>query len=309
MSSSKQGNQRDRRRRSRDAGDPAGGTPAGDGAKPASGPRPRITAKGPNPLAAGIRSTSASAMRGIRRVSPPVARAISSVARLLIAAILWIAAKIERVLGPAHRALGPITAAGLAPIGRAVTALEKVITPRRALAVTGIFAAACLIGSQFLDASGVAIGGDQYGSVSALTSPPLKGVETPFGPHGPAVLLLGIASLALLVLALLRSDRRFALCASLAGLLSVVISLGIDVPASADIGVLATQFEGTDSVLLTGFYTQLAAASILTLTGALLAIRTPMPIRERRTRSESPAAKAGAPPATPGTVQAKQVGT
>jgi len=155
---------------------------------------------------------------------------------------------------------------------RAATRASAILTPQRAICLTILASAGCLIAAQFVDYRAVEIGQPGYAGLSAATAPTV-GAETAGQAH--AYLLVPVALLAgLLALIALRNDGRrglgrivFAL-----GLLSLAVILLVDLPAGLDAGAEATRFSGAKAVLYDGFYAQIAAAAGLILAGALLVV-------------------------------------
>lgn len=181
--------------------------------------------------------------------------------RPAVVLFLRILAVVERVL---------LRAATLA--ARAATRASAVLTPERAICATILAAAACLVASQFVYYRAVEIGQPGYAGLSAAT-PPTVGAETAGQAH--AYLSIPIALLAAaLALAVLRNGKRrglgrivFAL-----GLLSIAVTLLVDLPAGLDAGTEASRFSGAKAILYDGFYAQIAAAAGLMLGGALLVV-------------------------------------
>lgn len=159
---------------------------------------------------------------------------------------------------------------GAALASRAATRASAVLTPQRAICLTVVGSAVCLIAAQFVDYRAVEIGQSGYAGLSAASAPTVA-VERAGEAH--AFLLIPVAVLAaVLALAVLRNDRRrglgriiFAL-----GLLSLAVILLVDLPAGLDTGSEASRFSGAEAVLYDGFYAQIAAAAGLMLGGALL---------------------------------------
>jgi hypothetical protein len=153
---------------------------------------------------------------------------------------------------------------------RAATRASAVITPQRAICLTIIASAACLIAAQFVEYRAIEIGQSGYAGLPAA-APPTVDAKTAGQAH--AYLLVPVALFAAaLALAALRNERRrglgrivFAL-----GLLSLVVVLLVDLPAGQDVGAQASRFSGARAVLHDGFYAQIAAAAGLMLGGALL---------------------------------------
>lgn len=159
---------------------------------------------------------------------------------------------------------------GAALAGRTATRGSAVLTPQRAICLTIVGSAICLIAAQFVDYRAVEIGQSGYAGLPAASAPT---VATERAGEAHAFLLIPVAVLAAaLALAALRNERRrglgriiFAL-----GLLSLAVILLVDLPAGLDVGAEASRFSGAEAVLYDGFYAQIAAAAGLMLGGVLL---------------------------------------
>jgi hypothetical protein len=191
---------------------------------------------------------------GVQRWEKRVARRLRPAARLLFRGL----ARLERLLlRSRERAV------------RLATRASAVLSPERAICLTILGAAACLLAAQFVDYRAVEIG--QPGYAGLAPSAPTVGAETAGQAH--AYLLVPVALLAAaLALVVLRNGRRrglgrivFAL-----GLLSLAVVLLVDLPAGRDAGEFSSRFSGASAVLLDGFYAQIAAAAGLMLGGQLL---------------------------------------
>jgi hypothetical protein len=155
---------------------------------------------------------------------------------------------------------------------RAATRASSVLTPQRAICLTILGSAICLIVAQFVDYRAVEIGQSGYAGLPAASAPT---VASERAGEAHAFLLIPVAVIAAgLALAALRNERRrgvgriiFAL-----GLLSLAVILLVDLPAGLDVGAEASRFSGAEAVLYDGFYAQIAAAAGLMLGGALLVV-------------------------------------
>jgi hypothetical protein len=163
-----------------------------------------------------------------------------------------------------------------------------VITPARAVAAVVLSAAVSLGVSQFVDYRGVGIGVPLYEGVEAVAPPP----QTDRQPAGSAhsYILLPVAVLALGAVAFaLRGRWQLGRAISLLGVVGIVVSLLIDIPAGLDEGEAALGFEGAEAMLVEGFWVQLASSAVLAVTGLLLGRyvrleRGPAARRARRSR-------------------------
>jgi hypothetical protein len=179
-----------------------------------------------------------------------------------------LAARLFRLLSALERRL--LRAAAWAQ--RAATRASAVLTPQRAICLTILASAACLLVAQFVDYRAVEIGQPGYAGLPAASPPTVAG-ESAGQAH--AYLLVPVALLAgILALVAARNERRrglgrivFAL-----GLLVLAVALLIDMPAGLDASAEAVRFSGAEAILHDGFYGELAAAAGLMLGGALLVL-------------------------------------
>jgi hypothetical protein len=224
----------------------------------------RLRGIGPG-LAATTHKLDRAVNRQLGRAWPVIARggrmAKAAAARLGPVGVLFF-----RLMGRIERGL----LRGAALAGRAATRVSAVLSPQRAICLTIVGSAICLIVAQFVEYRAVEIGQSGYAGLPAASAPTV-GSERAGEAH--AFLLIPLAVLAIvLALAALRNERRrglgriiFAL-----GLVSLAVILLIDLPAGLDVGAEASRFSGAEAVLYDGFYAQIAAAAGLMLGGALL---------------------------------------
>lgn len=197
--------------------------------------------------------------RRLSNIGRRFGRTLAKRARPLGVLLFRLLARIERAL-----------LRGAALAGRAATRASAVLTPQRAICLTIVGSAICLIAAQFVDYRAVEIGQSGYAGLPAASAPTV-GTERAGEAH--AFLLIPVAVLAaVLALAALHNDRRrglgrivFAL-----GLLSLAVILLVDLPAGLDVGSEASRFSGAEAVLYDGFYAQIASAAGLMLGGILL---------------------------------------
>ncbi len=248
--------------------------------------RKRLRAAVPGLLAA-TRKLDRGVDRQLQRAWPALARA----RRSLRAAWRWLGRRLRPVAVVLLRALATLEKRLLrfaAWARRAATGASGALTPRRAICLTIVASAACLIAAQFVEYRAVEIGQPGYAGLPAASAP-TEGGRTAGAAH--AYLLIPVALLAgALAVAALRNERRrglgrviFAL-----GLLSLAVILLVDLPAGLDAGVQSSRFVGAKAVLYDGFYAQIAAAAGLMLGGALLTnvhrVRTRPGYRPRKPR-------------------------
>jgi len=207
--------------------------------------------------------------RQLQRAWPPIARsgrAARGLGQRLLRRLRPVGVLIFRLLALVERRL--LRAAAWS--ARTATRASVVLTPQRAICLTIVAAAACLIAAQFVDYRAVEIGQLGYAGLPAASAP-TAGAETAGEAH--AYLLVPVALLAAaLALTALRNERRRGVgrVIFVLGLLSLAVILLVDLPAGLDSGAEAARFAGARAVLYDGFYAQIAAAAGLMLGGALL---------------------------------------
>jgi len=160
---------------------------------------------------------------------------------------------------------------------RAATRAGAAITPSRAVAATIFASAAILLVAQFVTYSSVEIGQPAYAGLPAASAPTTGG-ERAGEAHAYVLVPLALAAAALALLAMRRERRGLGRIIFLIGLVSLAVTLIVDLPAGLDVGVQSSRFSGTTAVLEGGFYAELAAAVGL-LAGGLLYYARPCRIR------------------------------
>jgi hypothetical protein len=171
--------------------------------------------------------------------------------------------------------LWPLLQAGWRLLRRVVRWGEVRVTPIRALIVVAAATAVALIGSQFADYTHVAIGTDQYSGLSRVAPAPIaEGSTSQTGDaHAWLGLVLGLGALAAVVgVALGRLSLARVLIPI--GLVTIVISLAIDLPKGLDEGDAAVAYEGAKATLLGGFWAQLVSGALLVALAPLIALNS-----------------------------------
>ncbi len=230
------------------------------GAKDAPG------APGGNPLSRGIRATLLEVRRtagflwglvlsGLERLGPALRLLVSGLVALLTAA------------GGGLSKIGRAIAAGLARIGTALLALDRVITPRRALIAVAGGAVLALIASQFTDFRATEIGQAGYDPILDITRAPRTDVITPVGAHSILLLLAAGGALAALAGLALTGRRVFAAAIAGAGAITIAVTLLIDLPRGLDTAEAEISYSEVAAVLLSGFWIQLGAGLVLAFGG------------------------------------------
>jgi len=246
-------------------------TAAKDGAK--ASPAKRKPTRRP----AGRRPTEGGAHQLAERAAKLVRTRVLAPARRLVARFvhLWLALA-ERagalVLRAWRRGLRPALAALAALARGAYRALDRHLTPARAVGVACAVALAVLIASQWVDYRMVTVGTDAYaGPAGAVaTAPELERARTG-DAHAWLVLPLALAGAVALALAFAGRPRA-ARGLIAVGVATLVLSLAVDAPKGLDLGGAGVAYEGATASLIEGFWLQVATAAVL-IAGGLLLLR------------------------------------
>jgi hypothetical protein len=147
---------------------------------------------------------------------------------------------------------------------------ERHVTPARALTVVALVALGALVAAQWRDYSEVSVGVDAYsGDVGAVAPPPEVSSAQTHDAHGWVMLI--IAALGVLaVLGATFKRRRLAIWLVPLGIAVLVIALAVDAPKGLDEGAAAVAYESASASLLSGFWLQIAAGSVLIACGLML---------------------------------------
>ena len=153
---------------------------------------------------------------------------------------------------------------------RGMRALSRAVTPVRVLALVVAGALVLLALSQFADYRTISIGNDAYSDgIQTVAPAPVR--ETADTGSAHSYLPLPLAGVSLLILALaLRGRWRLCRLIALAGIAVIAVGLIHDRPTGLDPGEEAVAFTGVKATLVGGFYAQLFAGLLLTLSALLL---------------------------------------
>jgi hypothetical protein len=218
------------------------------------------------------RQVDRAADRGLQRAYPPLLLAWHHSARTARRAWAWLWPRLRPLLALFFRALAAgdrLVRRGCTFLVRAATAASRVVTPARAAAVVLIGAGALLVVSQFIDYRAVEIGQPGYADLPDVAQVPTTAARTAGAAHFYLLVPVGLAAIALGVVALRREARRLGLLVAALGLLSLALILLVDLPAGLDEGSQTSRFAGASAVLEDGFYAELAAAGGLLFAGLL----------------------------------------
>jgi hypothetical protein len=144
--------------------------------------------------------------------------------------------------------------------------LEGTSRARLALAAVAVLAAVLLVVSEFLPLYRVLVGALETETRS----------ESGWRNHGFAMLLLGLASLPML-LGALRGARPAMYALAAIGLIVVVIALTVDLPAAKESGTLreSVSYEDARAEPAAGFFVETLGGVLLLLAGGLLLLTAP----------------------------------
>ena len=251
----------------------------------------------PSGIAAGMLRGTASTLLELARIAREM---------LAIPAQLWLA--VAEIAGAAVLSVWfLVVRVALFVHDRAIAAREwaqRRVRPAHGVIAVCIAAALALGGSQLLDYRGVTVGAAAYSEVEAVAPAPEVDRERAPAAHGWAVPALAAAALLLTALAALGRWRLARLLVAVGGAV-VAISILVDAPRGLDAGEIAVAYEGTEAILLEGFWAQLAAGSALIFCGLLLAAH----LRPRSDRAAAPRRRARLRSARSGSIAGPPMGT
>jgi len=218
------------------------------------------------------RQVDRAADRGLQRAYPPLLLAWHHGARTARRVWAWLWPRLRPLLALFFRGLAAgdrLVRRCCTFLVRAATAASRVVTPARAAAVVLIGAGALLVVSQCIDYRAVEIGQPGYADLPDVAQVPTTAAKTAGAAHFYLLVPVGLAAIALGVVALRREARRLGLLVAVLGLLSLALILLVDLPAGLDEGSQTSRFAGASAVLEDGFYAELAAAGGLLFAGLL----------------------------------------
>jgi hypothetical protein len=245
----------------------------------------RTASKRLAPVGAAVMSVLRPVGRGLRAVLAPIAPLVSGALFFALRVLAAIPVYILAAFGWTWDRAVAIARA----IGRWVDAH---VTPARTFAAIALLAAIALAVSQFVDYRATAIGADQYEGEVQTVAPPPRIDEEPAGEaHFYALLPLAVIAVPLILLALGRRRWRLAVPVAAIGLIGIIVTLAVDLPQGLDTGRAGDAYEGTEALLIEGFWTQLFASAALLLSGIALgrAVRRPEERSRPRPVGTSPA--------------------
>lgn len=246
-----------------------------------------------NPLSKGMRAVGFEVQRTASFVGAALLAALAALGPVFSSAGMGLVSLLER-FGRGLKSLGRLFGRLLAALGRLVGTLDRIITPFRALILVTALAAVVLGVSQYKGLGEIEIGQVGYAGIEDLARAPAIDRTTPAGVHTQILVPIALIALAAVSLLALGSRRAFtarlgrfrrlaAMVLVAIGLLTLAVSLLVDLPAATDSTEAALAYADVQARLLAGFWLQLAAGATLAVGGiALLAEPTARPARRRQ---------------------------
>lgn len=208
------------------------------------------------PVGSGIRAF-------LGRIAPPISSGLLALVGVLATGVATVLDGMTGAVGWVRPRLLSLAAA----FGRLVV---RWVTPVNTVAFVALVAAVALGVSQFLDYRGVAVGADLYGGeVGTVAPPPFTDVEDAGAAHLYLLLPVAVAAV-VLTLATAMGRRRLGRYLLGLGLLTVLVSLAIDLPTGLEAGTSGDAYASSDVELLEGFWIQLFTGAVIALCGFLL---------------------------------------
>ena len=196
--------------------------------------------------------------------------------------IVSLLAGLIRAVGRAGKAAAAFVSNVLRTLGRTLLALDRAVTTRRGLIVVALAAGVLLVVSQFLDFKAIEIGQPAYADVNEITRAPRQEAQTPLDHHSLVLVLAGAIAVLTAVAALLTRKRVTGLVLVLAGAAALGVALLVDLPAALDTADAKLAFAGAEGVILSGFWLEVGAGTVLVVSGLGLVLEAPAPQRSRQ---------------------------
>ncbi len=199
----------------------------------------------------------------LARIAPLVARLVLLVAAVIAWVLSSIASTIEWSQGALTERLAPAA-------GRGTGLASAAIDPVRTGALSCLVAAGLLVGSQFLDYRGVAVGAPLYQGQIAVDAPaPVTATAVTGSAHLWLLIPVAIGAGVLAIGVLRGGGRNLAIAIAALGLVTVAVALVVDLPKALD-PVNALPYSDASTRLLGGFWAQLSAGVALIVSGGVL---------------------------------------
>ena len=171
------------------------------------------------------------------------------------------------LIGTGFRAIGKGIGLVFRVLGTVLLTIDRQVTPRRAIAFVGVIAAGILVASQFIDYRATEIGQPGYIAVESITHAPRVEQLNPTDSHSLLLVIAGLVALAASALSLFGGRRPAGIAMTAVGGLTIIVVLALDLPKALDVTDAALSYSGVKAVLLSGFWLEMAAGGVLTVTG------------------------------------------
>lgn len=234
-------------------------------------------------ISRGLKATATETGRALGFLGRGAGRAIGTAGAFLLALLEVVLVVGAAIFARAGRAVGAIAAA----LGRASLALDRILTPARAVIAVSILAGVLLGVSQFLDYRAVEIGGSGYETILDLTRAPRTDVETPIGAHSFILLFVAVAAVGCCLGLAFTGRRALALPVAAAGVIALAVGLAIDLPRGLDSASASVAYADAQPVLLSGFWLEIASGVVLAAAGLMMAL-SPSGAEARSRRRATP---------------------
>lgn len=226
------------------------------------------------PTAAFLRRRSSEVSTRLQPVMQPLSTAIGKVAPYVASIPVGLATAGAWTLGglaTVIEGVGDLISFRLRPWSlRVIERADHALTPVRMGAIAGVVTSGLMIGSQFLDYRGVAVGAPLYQGQIAVDAPaPVTATAVTGSAHFWVVIPLALVG-AILALWILRTgNRRFGLALVALGVVVVAIAIAVDLPQALD-PVNALPYSDASTRLLGGFWAELFAGISLAIAGVVV---------------------------------------
>ncbi len=249
-----------------------------------------------NPVSKGMRVVGFEIRRTASFLGSAIIAALAALGPVFSSAGMGLVWLIERI-GEGLKAARKLLARALVAAGHLFVALDRVVTPHRALLLVGAVAAVLLGISQYKGLGSIEIGQAGYSGIEDLARAPAIDETTPAGVHTQilvpiaavaffSVVLIALGTIGSQARRLARFRRLAAMVLVMIGLLTLVVTLFIDLPDATDTSEAAVAYAGVQARLLSGFWLELVAGAALAVTGLALLLE-PSPGKARSRQRES----------------------
>lgn len=219
-------------------------------------------------IVGGVRTTAREIGRALAFLGRGLGTAVGNLWSLILIGIGALLSGASAILGR----IGSLLATAGAAAGRAALALDRILTPSRAVLMVSALAGALLLVSQFLDYRAIEIGASGYDPILDLTRAPRTGAETPIGAHSIVLVVGAIVALGCCAGLVLTGRRTLAIPIAAVGLLTLAVGLAFDLPRGLDSAAASAAYADASAILLSGFWLEIGSGAVLLAGGAILAL-------------------------------------